>query len=251
MNGSKTVAQMPKMNDKSFYYFEHRSGSRNDVKLLQLDESLGDHIGYALYFKALEVMLELEKPVLRLDSAFVAKTLGVSISQYKLFLESAISAGLFDIDDAGNVYSPAFTKWLRTKQIRSEVGSKGGSKTQANRQANDQVSDQVNDQVKPKPKPKKRKNPESSDEIKQLRQYVSAIFADYPNCKNARNELTDEQYQRLIDKYGYGYVVDLQKAYFGWKVSKKDVLKTTDYGVLNRDSSWVHEKVGKRGNDVF
>ena len=117
----------------SFYYFEHRAGSRNDLKLLKLDELLGKNNGYALYFKSLEVMLELEKPYLRYDSSLIAKAMSISPKEYRAFLDACLEVGLFQIDQDGNIYSPAFEKWLEKKKSIAERGKKGGKATQAKR----------------------------------------------------------------------------------------------------------------------
>jgi len=115
----------------SFYYFEHRAGSRNDLKILKLDEILGENNGYALFFKSLEVMLEMEKPFLRYDSSLIARAMSISMKEYREFLDACISIGLFEIDEEDNIYSPSFLKWLNKKQSIAERGSKGGKATQA------------------------------------------------------------------------------------------------------------------------
>ena len=124
---------MAKNSGSSFYYFEHRAGSRNDLKLLKLDELLGKNNGYALFFKSLEVMLELEKPYLRYDSSLIAKAMSISPKEYRAFLDACLEVGLFQIDQDGNIYSPAFEKWLEKKKSIAERGKKGGKATQAKR----------------------------------------------------------------------------------------------------------------------
>lgn len=117
----------------SFYYFEHRAGSRNDLKILKLDEILGENNGYALFFKSLEVMLELEKPFLRYDSSLIARAMAITQKEYRIFLDASLEVGLFQIDQDGNIYSPGFLKWLEKKKSIRERGKKGGQVTQAKR----------------------------------------------------------------------------------------------------------------------
>ena len=89
-------------NINSFYYFEHRAGSRNDLKLLKLDEILGNNNGYALFFKSLEVMLELGlNPFLRYDSNLIARAMSITQKEYHQFLDACISVGLFQVDCDG------------------------------------------------------------------------------------------------------------------------------------------------------
>lgn len=117
----------------SFYYFEHRAGSRNDLKILKLDEILGENNGYALFFKSLEVMLELEKPFLRYDSNLIARAMAITLKEYHQFLDACLEVGLFQIDQDGNIYSPTFVKWLEKKKSIRERGKKGGQATQMRR----------------------------------------------------------------------------------------------------------------------
>ena len=115
----------------SFYYFEHIAGSRNDLKILKLDEILGENNGYALFFKSLEVMLEMERPFLRYDSNLIARAMAITLKEYHQFLDACISVGLFQVDSDGNVFSPSFLKWLSKKRSLAERGSKGGKASQA------------------------------------------------------------------------------------------------------------------------
>jgi len=99
---------------------------------------------------------------------------------------------------------------------------------------------------KPQPKPKPKPEPVTeSEEIQRLRGYVAAIIADFPDSKNSKNELTADQYQKLIDKYGYSKLVVMQRIYFEWKVSRKEKTKTTDFGTLNKGDGWVVTEADK------
>ena len=110
----------------SYYYFEHQAKSRIDMKILALDDILGEYIGYALYFQSLEVMLELETPYLSRDSKKCAKSMLLTIDRYNEFIDAAITSQLFDITEDGDAYSPGFLKWFNKKQHARLAGSKGG-----------------------------------------------------------------------------------------------------------------------------
>lgn len=230
-------------NGKSVYWFEHRSQSRNDVKILQLDEYLGEHIGYALFFKALELFAELPEPFLDKNSILHRKAMGLCQSEYKNFIDCAISSGLFDVADDGRVYSPGFIEWQRRRKINQDNGSKGGMATQAKLKANDQAKPQATAKAKePKPVVKQSPTPES-DQITRLRSYAKAIFDELGSSKN-KPELTTEQYQKLIDKWGFDKLVVLQRIYYEWKASLAKKHTHTDFGTLNK-KCWVHEKADK------
>jgi len=168
----------------SFYYFEHRAGSRNDLKLLKLDELLGKNNGYALFFKSLEVMLELEKPYLRYDSSLIAKAMSISPKEYRAFLDACLEVGLFQIDQDGNIYSPAFEKWLEKKKSIAERGKKGGKATQA----------------KLHPEPEKEPEPEKQKQAK-VQESIAEIVAFWnENAKKCRCVKITSDIQKAIQK---------------------------------------------------
>ena len=120
----------------SYYYFEHKAKSRIDMKILMLNDMLGGYAGYALYFSSLEVMVELESPFIRKNEKVYAISLGLSIEEYNKFIDSAITCGLFDITENGDVFSPAFMKWFNKKASAKLSGQKGGKKSAELRAAN-------------------------------------------------------------------------------------------------------------------
>ena len=170
----------------SFYYFEHRAGSRNDLKILKLDEILGENNGYALFFKSLEVMLELEKPFLRYDSSLIARAMSITLKEYHQFLEACISVGLFQVDSDGNVFSPSFLKWLSKKQSLAERGSKGGKIAQE----------------KLHPKPEKEPEPEKQNQkIEKEKESIAEIVAFWnENAKKCRCVKITSDIQKAIQK---------------------------------------------------
>jgi len=103
------------------------------------------------------------------------------------------------------------------------------------------VSDYLPVQIELKPKPvvKKSLTPES-EQITRLRGYAKAIFDEIGSSKN-KPELSTEQYQKLIDKWGYDKLVILQRVFYEWKAIKKDKATATDFGTLFK-KGWVHEK---------
>ena len=170
----------------SFYYFEHRAGSRNDLKLLKLDELLGKNNGYALYFKSLEVMLELEKPYLRYDSSLIAKAMSISPKEYRAFLDACLEVGLFQIDQDGNIYSPAFEKWLEKKKSIAERGKKGGKATQAKLHP------------EPEKEPETEKQKEKTEKVQESIAEIVAFWNE--NAKKCRCVKITSDIQKAIQK---------------------------------------------------
>lgn len=168
----------------SFYYFEHIAGSRNDLKILKLDEILGENNGYALFFKSLEVMLELEKPFLRYNSSLIARAMAITQKEYHQFLDACISVGLFQEDCDGNIFSPSFLKWLSKKQSLAERGRKGGKASQA----------------KLHPEPEKEPEPEKQKQAK-VQESIAEIVAFWnENAKKCRCVKITSDIQKAIQK---------------------------------------------------
>ena len=170
----------------SFYYFEHRAKSRNDLKLLKLDELLGKNNGYALFFKSLEVMLELEKPYLRYDSSLIAKAMSISPKEYRAFLDACLEVGLFQIDQDGNIYSPAFEKWLEKKKSIAERGKKGGKATQAKLHP------------EPEKEPETEKQKEKTEKVQESIAEIVAFWNE--NAKKCRCVKITSDIQKAIQK---------------------------------------------------
>jgi len=177
---------MAKNSGSSFYYFEHRAGSRNDLKLLKLDELLGKNNGYALFFKSLEVMLELEKPYLRYDSSLIAKAMSISPKEYRAFLDACLEVGLFQIDQDGNIYSPAFEKWLEKKKSIAERGKKGGKATQAKLHP------------EPEKEPETEKQKEKTEKVQESIAEIVAFWNE--NAKKCRCVKITSDIQKAIQK---------------------------------------------------
>jgi len=178
----------------SFYYFEHRAGSRNDLKLLKLDELLGKNNGYALFFKSLEVMLELEKPYLRYDSSLIAKAMSISPKEYRAFLDACLEVGLFQIDQDGNIYSPAFEKWLEKKKSIAERGKKGGKATQAKLHP------------EPEKEPETEKQKEKTEKVQESIAEIVAFWNE--NAKKCRCVKITSDIQKAIQKRLKEFSVD-------------------------------------------
>ncbi len=229
----------------SFYYFEHRAGSRNDLKILKLDEILGENNGYALFFKSLEVMLELEKPFLRYDSSLIARAMAITQKEYHQFLDACISVGLFQVDCDGNVFSPSFLKWLTKKQSLVERGSKGGKIAQA------KLDSETRKEKEPEPeKHKSAKDQESIEEIvafwnenaKKCR--CIKITSDIQKAIQKRlKEFSIEEIKQAIKNYQL--VVQHPKSFFKYTWNLQEFLtRANALPVFYGDTDQILEKYG-------
>jgi len=130
----------------SDWYFSHRFDARNDVKILMLDEALGEHIGYSLFFKSLEVMGETGKYCLPKGSLTNCRAMGISMDLYDHFIDSGIACGLFEVNDDGHAYSVGYLKHLAKRADAREKGRQGGIRS-AEKRANDQAKPQADGQA--------------------------------------------------------------------------------------------------------
>lgn len=111
------------------------------------------------------------------------------------------------------------------------------------------VSDYSPVQIELKPKPvfKESLAPES-EQITRLRGYAKAIFDEIGNCKN-KPELSTDEYQKLIDKWGFDKLVVMQRIYYEWKASLTKKHTHTDFGTLKK-GGWVLEKIKAQDDKI-
>jgi len=84
---------------------------------------------------------------------------------------------------------------------------------------------------------------EASEMIKRLRSYALAIFDEIGSSKN-KPELTTEQYQKLIDKWGFDKLVVMQRAFYDHVSKLEKKYSYNHFNVLIK-GGWVLDKVNK------
>lgn len=84
------------------WYFRHDYASRNDQKIAELDMEMGDHIGYALWFKVLEIMGEMGGSLPKEKMKVVAYALRVPLDVLLQFVRICVRIGL--LTDNGDEY---------------------------------------------------------------------------------------------------------------------------------------------------
>jgi len=223
----------------SFYYFEHKTEARNDIKLMELDEVMGTHIGYAIYFKSLELMAELHSPFLERKQLH-SRAIGISHDKYILFLDTAINIGLFQERDEG-VYSPAFLRWIDKKARNSESGSIGGKKSAELRK---QKIETVKETVKQNTEANK--DIPITPDIESVRKVIDELIelsrdAVIAKPSNRKCTLSNINIQTLIDKHGLACVKKMALIFYQWKLTSNKAVKS-DY--LSIMANWVIEKAG-------
>lgn len=225
------------------------SGIYGDAKVTILMRKHGA-LGIALFLYALIQINHSPDSGLLIDDLFyecAALQHNSDIGYTKEIIAELIKLGLL-YEESGLYHSFGYDK--RTgKYIDANVKRSETQKQNYIDQAKAKANDEAKSQAKTKPVVKQSLTPasdqfaEASEMIKRLRSYALAIFDEIGSSKN-KPELTPEQYQKLIDKWGFDKLVILQRVFYEWKAIKKDKATATDFGTLFK-KGWVHEKVDK------
>jgi len=233
------------------WYFKHDYSAKADQKVMELEMEFGQHIGYSMWFRLLEAMGEAGGTMPKKKLKLYAITMQVEYSVLCEFIKFCITIGLITETEECYFNDRFVQEYGKIRHVSEQNSKNANSRWDKEPDAvagadapAKQPQKQTQIQLQAKPKPKPEPAPESED-IQRLRGYVAAIIADFPDSKNSKNELTADQYQKLIDKYGYSKLVVMQRIYFEWKVSRKEKTKTTDFGTLNKGDGWVVTEADK------
>ena len=229
------------------WYFKHDYSAKSDQKVIELEIEFGQHIGYAMWFKLLEAMGEAGGMMPKEKLKLYAITMQVEYGFLCDFIKFCITIGLITETEECYFNERFINEYGKIKHV-SETNAKNANRRWDKDNEPDATANApaIQPQKQPQTKPKSKPEPVSeSEDIQRLRGYVAAIIADFPDSKNNKNELTSDQYQKLIDKYGYSKLVVMQRIYFEWKVSRKEKTKTTDFGTLNKVDGWVATEADK------
>ena len=232
-------------------WFKHSSDSLSEPDIKRVKQKFGKLQGYAMYYISLELMIKHGGYIKECDLDLFCEDYGLEANELSEFFRFCLDSEVFTLCDNGYTCDlAAFTINKRNyiKTIASEAGKKSAEARQAD-------SDPKPKKPKPPPKkPKPKKDPapeippETKKQIAELRGYVQNMIDEYPDSKNGKNDLTDAQYVRLLDKYGRDKLVEMQKVFFEWKLAKSEKVKTTDYGTLIRDTGWVSTQADENIN---
>jgi len=184
--------------------------------------------------------------------------LDISKEEFVSITNELIKITLLSVNDDSRIYSEGFNK--RTGKLLASNKQRGETLSKT-RHAESQSSDSVvfakaNDEAKPQatskanpPKPVVKDSllPES-DQITRLRGYAQAIFDELGSSKN-KPELTTEQYQKLIDKWGFDKLVVMQRAFYD-HVSKLDKKYSYNHFNVLIKGGWVLDKVEQKSKDT-
>ena len=229
------------MNHEPDVWFKHNADSISEPHMRRIRAKFGKLQGYAMYYLTTEIMIKSGGYISIEDIDAYADDYELSASALLGFFDYCVEIGLFTLDD--NAYSSYVAvhtcqKRKAISEVRAESGRLGGMAKNKNKE-DEPVPVPEQESKHTKDKPQKEPVPES-EEIQQLRGYVAAIYADFPNAKN-KAKLTTEEYQKLLDKWGYDLLVEMQREYYEWLSIQGKKRTSTDYGTLLK-GGWVLDK---------
>jgi len=235
------------------------SGIYGDAKVTILMRKHGA-LGIALFLYSLIQINHNPDTGLLIDDLFMecaAVQHNADIDDVREVVSKLISLGLL-YEDSGLYHSIGYDKrtgtYIEANIKRSETQKQNAAdkaKDEASAKAESEATDQAKPQATAKAKPvvKQSLTPasdqfaEASEMIKRLRSYALAIFDEIGSSKN-KPELTPEQYQKLIDKWGFDKLVVMQRAFYDHVSKLEKKYSYNHFNVLIK-GGWVLDKVNK------
>ena len=210
------------------WYFRHDYASRNDQKIAELDMEMGDHIGYALWFKVLEIMGEMGGSLPKEKMKVVAYALRVPLDVLLQFVRICVRIGLLT-DNDDEYMNERFAKECAKIKDTSEKASNSAKIRWS--------------KPEPDPKPKKPKSEPKPDPETQESARVRSMIADLEAEFGAQkiSNLSNAEAAKIVEKYG-DHAPFALRIFYLWKVSKGKRVKS-DY--LSLLAPWVQDEVAK------
>ena len=84
------------------WYFRHDYSARNDRKIAELEMEMGDHVGYAMWFKLLEIMGEMGGSLSKDKLKVAAYSMRVPLDMLTQFIRICVRIEL--LEENGNEY---------------------------------------------------------------------------------------------------------------------------------------------------
>lgn len=210
------------------WYFRHDYSARNDRKITELEMEMGENIGYAMWFKLLEIMGEMGGSLPKEKMKVVAYALRVPLDVLLQFVRICVRIGLLT-DNDDEYMNERFAKECAKIKDTSEKASNSAKIRWS--------------KPEPDPKPKKPKADPKPDPETQESARVRSTIADLEAEFGAQkiSNLSNAEAAKIVEKYGDHAPFALRTFYL-WKVSKGKRVKS-DY--LSLLAPWVQDEVAK------
>lgn len=204
------------------WYFRHDYSARNDRKIAELEMEMGDNIGYAMWFKLLEIMGEMGGSLSKDKLKVAAYSMRVPLDVLTQFIRICVRIEL--LEENGDEY------------VNARFAKECARITETSRKASNSAKIKWEKEKMLKPKTKKKTDiatPES-DAVKAMIEDIEAEIGAHPISNLSNEEMTKlaVKYDELLPK--------MLRNYYLWKVSKNKKVKSDYLSILK---PWVEESV--------
>lgn len=204
------------------WYFRHDYSARNDRKITELEMEMGENIGYAMWFKLLEIMGEMGGSLSKDKLKVAAYSMRMPLDMLAQFIRICVRIGL--LTDNGDEYmNERFAKDCAKIKDTSEKASNSAK-----------IKWEKERMLKPKTKKKTDTATPESDAVKAMIEDIEAEIGAHPISNLSNEEMTKlaVKYDELLPK--------MLRNYYLWKVSKNKKVKSDYLSILK---PWVEESV--------
>jgi hypothetical protein len=235
-------------------YFKHHTDARKHRKIMLLEKKFGDHVGYALYFKTLELMTEYPEiglPDNEIDIENAAFFLNTNATQYAEFIKYCLSIQIF-VNKDKTITAEMLVENMQKIKKTSENISRARKEIEQKKTELSQNPPKILPEKKPKVKPVI-EDVEPNPEVLAIRKQAESIIERYLESpegivSNKVCNLTNKHITNLIKEYSYPKLSVMIRAFYEWKCKTRKKRKD-DFACIKED--WVEEKVAdyiKRNN---
>ncbi len=202
------------------WYFRHDYSARNDRKITELEMEMGENIGYAMWFKMLEVMGEMGGSLSKDKLKVAAYSMRVPLDLLMQFIRICVRIELLDENGDEYVNTRFAEECARIKETSQKASNSARIKWEKERM------------LKPKAKKKTDTATPESEEVDTMIESIEKEVGAHPI-----SNLSNAEKAKLKAKYGDALPKAL-RAFYIWKVSKNKKVKS-DY--LSMLKPWIED----------
>lgn len=202
------------------WYFRHDYSARNDRKITELEMEMGENIGYAMWFKMLEIMGEMGGSLSKDKLKVAAYSMRVPLDMLTQFIRICVRIELLEENGDEYVNARFAEECARIKETSQKASNSARIKWEKEKM------------LKPKTKKKTDTATPESEEVDAMIESIEKEIGAHPI-----SNLSNAEKSKLKAKYGDALPKAL-RAFYIWKVSKNKKVKS-DY--LSMLKPWVED----------
>lgn len=204
------------------WYFRHDYSARNDRKITELEMEMGENIGYAMWFKMLEIMGEMGGSLSKDKLKVAAYSMRVPLDLLMQFIRICVRIELLDENGDEYVNARFAEECARIKETSQKASNSARIKWEKEKM------------LKPKTKKKTDTATPESEEVDAMIESIEKEIGAHPI-----SNLSNAEKSKLKAKYGDA-LPKMLRNYYLWKVSKNKKVKSDYLSILK---PWVEESV--------